>query len=78
MDEIARKVAGSRVLGAVGEIERERRDAGNPLEYATVKGVSVRTGLTVPEVREVLEYLKGLGYVTTGRTLNDDWVKLRG
>lgn len=77
MDEIGRKMAGSRVLAAVGEIERERKAAGNPLLYAVTVELSHRTGFPLRDVRDVVGDLKELGYVTTGETLNDIWVRLR-
>lgn len=77
MDDIQKRVASSKVLAMVGEIEREREAARKIPTYARVIELRDRTRLPNAELLELLEDLEGKGYIETGRTINDTFVRLK-
>jgi len=77
MDDIKKRVASSKVLAMVGEIEREREAAHKIPTYARVIELRDRTRLSNADLLELLEDLEGKGYIETGRTINDTFVRLK-
>lgn len=77
MDDIQKRVASSKVLATVGEIEREREAAHKIPTYARVIELRDRTRLLNADLLELLEDLEGKGYIETGRTINDTFVRLK-
>ncbi len=70
-------MASSKVLAAVGEIEREREEGRKLPRHARCVELKNRVRLSDDELLEILEDLEAKGYVETGRTINDTFVCLK-
>lgn len=77
MDEIQKKVASSKILAVVGEIERERTEAMRLPTHAMLTELKNRTGLGQDDILELLGELETKGYIETGKTINDTYIRLK-
>ena len=75
MDDIQKKIISSRVLAAVGAIERKNAAADVQPTFALLR--ELRDSLDIPQdsLREVLQELQQHGYIKTGRTINDTYIQ---
>lgn len=72
MDEIKKNIYSSRVLAAVGRLSEQKAP-----EVALRCDVKRVTGLTDAELDEVLADLLERGFIETGRTINDTFIRLK-
>ena len=77
MDEIQKKVASSKILAVVGEIERERTEARRLPTHAMLTELKNRTGFGQDDILELLGELEAKGYIETGKTINDTYIRLK-
>ena len=72
MDEIKKSIYSTRVMAAVGKLSAQ----GYP-EVALRKDVRQEVGLTEVELDEILEDLHARGFIETGRSINDTYIKIK-
>lgn len=77
MDEILKRITGTKVLAVVGEIGREKEEAHRFPTHVLFIELKNRTKLPEADLREVLEDLEEREIIETGRTLNDIFIALR-
>lgn len=73
MDDIQMRLASSKVLKTVGDIEREREEARRVPTHALQTELRNRTHLS----DDALANLAEKGFIETGRTINDYWIRLK-
>lgn len=71
MDPITRSATKPRVLAAVRELSEKCWPA-----VALLRAVSRETGILEADVAEIVRDLEDAGTVTTGRTINDTYIKI--
>lgn len=71
MDEIKKNIWSSRVLNVIGKQIGE-----SALELTLLRDVLRATSLRVEELAEVLADLQARGFIETGRTINDTYIRL--
>lgn len=72
MDEIKKNIYSSRVLAAVGRLSGQKAP-----EVALRRDIIRVTGLPEAELDEVLADLLERGFIETGRTINDTFIRLK-
>lgn len=77
MDDIQNRLASSKVLKAVGDIEREREEARRVPTHALRTELRNRTHLSDEALGDVLANLTEKGFIEKGRTINDYWIRLK-
>lgn len=77
MDDIQKRLASSKVLKTVGDIEREREEARRVPTHALRTELRNRTHLTDDALGNVLAELTEKGFIETGRTINDYWIRIK-
>ncbi len=77
MDDIQMRLASSKVLKTVGDIEREWEEARRVPTHALRAELRNRTHLSDDALGNVLENLTEKGFIETGRTINDYWIRLK-
>lgn len=77
MDDIQMRLASSKVLKTVGDIEREWEEARRVPTHALRTELRNRTRLSDDALGDVLENLTEKGFIETGRTINDYWIRLK-
>lgn len=77
MDEIQKKMASSRILAIVGEYEKERVEARRLPTHTLLTELRDRAKLGQADVLELLGDLEAKGYIETGRTINDTYIRLK-
>ncbi|MBQ3812867.1 MAG: hypothetical protein II841_04805 [Bacteroidales bacterium] len=77
MNDIEKRLASSKVLKTVGEIEKEREEARRLPTHALFTELRGRTGLDGEALGDAVEDLAAKGFVEWGRTINDYWVRLK-
>ena len=75
MDEIQKKMASSRILAIVGEYEKERVEARRLPTHAMLTELKNRAGLGQDDILELLGELEARGYIETGKTINDTYIR---
>ena len=75
MDDIQKKIISSRVLAAVGTIERENEAATCYPTFALMRELRDRLGIPQDILREAIQELQQHGYIKTGRTINDTYIQ---
>lgn len=71
MDPFTKSAAKPRILSAVRELSAQRLP-----EVALLIAVSRETGIMEADVAEIVRDLEEAGIVTTGRTINDTYIKI--
>ena len=77
MEDIQKRVTSSKVLKAVGDIEREKEAAKRIPTHALLNELKSRTGLPGETIWAALDNLKERDFVEVGRTINDYWIRLK-
>lgn len=77
MDDIGRRMASSKVLKAVGDIEAEKEAARVLPRHALLRDLEARTGMEAWVLWDALEDLEGKGFIEKGRTINSYWIRLK-
>lgn len=72
MDEIKKSIWSSRVLNAVGRLSTETM-----LDLAVRRDLLRITGLAGDELDEILRDLENRGFIQTGPTINDTYIRLK-
>ncbi len=71
MDEIKKNIYSSRVLAAAGRLSEQKAP-----DVALRRDIIRVTGLSESELDEILEDLESRGFIETGRTINDTYIRL--
>lgn len=77
MDEIQKKMASSRILAIVGEYEKERVEARRLPTHILLTELKNRAKFDHADILEALGDLEAKGYIETGRTINDTYIRLK-
>ena len=72
MDEIKKNIYSSRVLAAVGRLSGQKAP-----EVALRRDIIRVTGLPEAELDEILRDLEYRGFIQTGPTINDTYIRIK-
>lgn len=77
MDDIQKKMASSRILSIVGEVEKKKTEARILPTHTLLTELRDREKLGHADVLELLGDLEAKGYIEIGRTINDTYIRLK-
>ena len=77
MDDIQNRLASSKVLKAIGDIEAEKEAARIFPTHALRKDVRDRVRMPDDALGDVLKGLAEKGFIEMGRTINDTFIRLK-